>query len=375
MICEICNREKDEIMPVVSSHLGGVSFRTCNECAINSAEPLCMIHVVTEGMTSINDLALWARDITFYDNGYQSISKVFDESEKYGAKPIDWSYWEVAENYDNPFDSGYCKTKELPIEGPIPLQPELKCDYYQVVLPSSILSIFYKDIKIEMVKDDNLNIPRSLFYKHRSIIPESEYNDIIANNPEFKKFFNKWALSDTVQFNKQYFMNLFENNPNAIFEIQRSSNKPKYLFLITDVSILETFKFIDCIDSIPPRLFGYIDDHNMTGIEQLISDSVATIISDQIRDITNINVFPIIPNKFSGIFERVDKYVYFNRNYLCKAGNSGGGNLTSYLSEEEFMRRDLLTYKWVRVASSFKLKKEGLINNGTDGNTKTNESN
>ena len=229
---------------------------------------------------------------------------------------------------------------------------------YTVILPNAVLNVFHKSSLIESIIWNDIVIERTLFSIHNTLINESTKAGLLDYNPIWEQFFQEYIDTRTI-YTPEFFLDLFENHRNCIIRLSIDGRKDKYLFYLTEEKFQDTFQFLNIISTpYEQGIFGFIDDHSISGIAQSTLLEVCQNIS-LLGKISNVKVRDLDPSTsidFVNNFERVDKYVYIKKDFIGISGNSGGGNLTSYITEEESNRRCDINHNQIFVSGTFRLR-------------------
>lgn len=233
--------------------------------------------------------------------------------------------------------------------------------FYKIVLPKNVLEIFHKSSYIHVVYYDGIYYPRSIFIRHNEVIDDNQRKIILRENSELDAYIIEFSPEDE-HLSKEKILSILTDNTDVIFKIKSPGNKDRYLIKLT--TLIDEFIQVGIIDLSFETIFCFIDEQNLIGCEQDITE-LGTLLYNHYK-ISEIEIINLAYNanstsdckiNFYKILEPVSKYVYKNKNFLTIPGNSGGGNLSTYLSEEEAIRRSHDQLIRVNVQNSFRLKR------------------
>lgn len=228
--------------------------------------------------------------------------------------------------------------------------------FYKIVLSKNVLEIFHKSSYINVIYYDGIYYPRSIFIRHNEVIDANQREIILRENSGLDASIIEFSPEDK-HISKEKILSVLTDNTDVIFKLKSQGNKDRYLIKLT--TMIDEFIRTDIINSSFETIFCFVDEQNLIGCEQDLTE-LGTLLYNHYK-ISEIEIISLASNDceidFYKILEPVSKYVYKNKNFLTIPGNSGGGNLSTYLSDEEASRRSQDHLIKVNVQNSFRLKR------------------
>ncbi len=225
-------------------------------------------------------------------------------------------------------------------------------------LPHSVLEIFRKSNYIEEISIDGIRFKRDEYLKHNSNLSSGQKDVMLRENPKLEKFMTRSIC--TLSPSKDDILKALQDNNDCLIRFKCLDKKDRVILKLYEwAQFLRIHNIIDedFYNSLlinDKGIFCFIDDNNLSGFTQDL-----LILSDHLffnYKITEIDVVNLKPN-LSDHLEVVSKYVIFKKNFITISGNSGGGNLTSYLTDESISDRIRPDDEAIKVQTSLRLKK------------------
>lgn len=225
-------------------------------------------------------------------------------------------------------------------------------EYYKILLSKPVLDIFHKSSYINVVLYDGIYYSRDIFLKHNEVINSNQRDIILRENPKLIDYMIEFSIEDKY-LSKEKIIDILINQNDVIFKFISPDNKDRYLIKLD--KMIHEFIGARIIDSSFETIFCFVDEQHLTGCEQDITE-LGILLYNHYK-ISEIEIIDLNFN-FYKILELVSKYVYKKNNFLTIPGNSGGGNLSTYLSDDEASRRENDNLIKVNVQNSFRLKRK-----------------